>query len=82
MKLSDLLELLDGMLKREGDIVLSPVLFFKDELEFLANREFTDVEWAWLAEDLMANHSLDQRDVESYVEALDYAVENGEVENV
>lgn len=81
MKVSLLIGLLESMLKSQGDVVVSACLYFKDDVAFLADRELSDSEWAWLSQDIMSNWVLQSRDLESYIEALDDAVKSGEVGN-
>ncbi len=81
MKVSVLIGVLESILKSQGDVDVSASLYFKDEVEFLADRKLSDAEWAWLSQDIMSNWVLTSRDLESYVEALDDAVKAGEVGN-
>ena len=81
MKVSALLEVLCGILRSEGDVNLAVTLIGKTEFEFLAERELTDAEWAWLAQDVTSNHVLDSRDVRVYMEVLAEASASGLVKS-
>ena len=79
MKLSLLIGNLTDLFGKFGDVDVSASLYFKEEVEFLADRKLSDAEWAWLSQDIMSNWVLQSRDIESYIEALDDAVKSGEV---
>jgi hypothetical protein len=79
MKVRELIGILESVLKPHGDMDVAVGLYFKEDVESLADRKFSDAEWAWLASDITCNWVLEPRDLGAYMEALDEAIADGSV---
>ena len=68
--LSELIGLLTRYLNKGGDRTVAYMLIEREELEDAYDGTLTNAQWEWLAEDIIANHYLDDDDLQSYITAM------------